>query len=302
MVYKLTSCKRVIAKVLTDLDIQEENVRTTDILEWIGEALLKIGGFPQFIVRTTGREDLPVLILSNYQAELPFDFHSLIQISFSSYETGPFYPMRQATGVLEYNPVVADAVNTGVEDIASTSSIVTLAMQLYSLTYEAALELINTEPATRAILSSLLQPGDSTVTSDSVTSDYVYVIRGGYIKTNQETGYLMVTYQAIPTDLEGYPLVPDSESYMEALYWYVVMKLYYPKWVTGSVRDVVYYDAKRSWNYYCKQAYGTAMMPDRGQMESAKNAWNRLIPNIGEFDTNMSFLGEQQLVYNHSTE
>jgi len=111
-----------------------------------------------------------------------------------------------------------------------------------------------------------------------------------------------MSYQAIPTDLEGYPLIPDKASFREALYWYVTMKLLYPQWKLGQVRDMVYFDARRSWNYYCKQAYGDAMIPDRGQLEAIKNSWLRLIPNVHENDTNFSHLGEQQVVYTHSTE
>lgn len=300
MLYKLTSSKRVISKVLTDADIQEENIRISDLLEWIGEGLIKIGGFPQFIIRTTGREEIPVITLSNYQAELPYDFHSLIQVSFCTTENGPFYPMRQATGSYEPNPIVTE-VSTNVEDITANSNLVILAMQLYNLSYADALTKINTEANTRSILNSLLVNNKVNPNASTDTTDYIYTIRGGYIKTNQESGFLQITYHAIPTDLDGYPLVPDNESYIEALYWYCVMKLYYPKWVTGSIRDAVYYDARRSWNYYRKQAYGEAMMPDKGQLESIKNSWLRLIPNINEYDTSMSNIGQQEVVYNHAT-
>jgi len=302
MVYKYVSSKRVISKVLTDLDLGEENIRTADLLEWIGESLLKIGGFPQFIIRTTGREDLPVLEISNYQSELPYDFHSLIQVSYSTSASGPFYPMRYATGSYDYNPEVNDVTDTGVEDITSTSNLVTLCMQLYNLSYADALVKVNTEVNTREVLNSLLTSTSTSISDITDSTDYTYTIRGGYIKTNQSTGYLQLSYQAIPTDIEGYPLIPDNESYVEALYWYCVMKLYYPKWVTGTIRDAVYYDARRSWNYYRKQAYGEAMMPDKGQLESIKNTWLRLIPNINEYDTSFSNLGQQEIVYNHATE
>ena len=302
MLYKYISSKRIISKVLTDLDLGEENIRITDLLEWIGESLLKVGSFPQFIIRTTGRADLPVLEISNYQSELPYDFHSLIQVSYSTSASGPFYPMRYATGSYDYNPEVNDVTDTGVEDITSTSNLVTLCMQLYNLSYADALVKVNTEVNTREVLNSLLTSTSTSISDITDSTDYTYTIRGGYIKTNQSTGYLQLSYQAIPTDIEGYPLIPDNESYVEALYWYCVMKLYYPKWVTGTIRDAVYYDARRSWNYYRKQAYGEAMMPDKGQLESIKNTWLRLIPNINEYDTSFSNLGQQEIVYNHATE
>ena len=303
MVYKYCSVKTVIAKVIADLDLPEENFRVADALEWASEALEAIGAFPQFIIRTTGRDNLPLLELINYQAELPYDFHSLIQVSYSNTLTGSFYPMRYATGSFESNPIdYFDTIESGTGNLVTDASIVNLAMQLYDLTYEEALSKINTEPGTKATLSSLLESRTtSTIDTGYSTTDYVYTVRGGYIKTNVDTGYLMVSYQAIPTDIEGYPLIPDTFSFRTALYWYINMKLLYPQWKTGQVRDAVYRDARSSWNYYCKQAYGDAMMPDRGQLESIKNNWLRLIPNIGEMDTDFSHVGEQQTVYTHST-
>ena len=74
----------------------------------------------------------------------------------------------------------------------------------------------------------------------------------------------------------------------------------YPKWASGQIRDAVYKDAKSSWNFYCKQAYGDAMMPDPDQMESVKNSWLRLIPNINAHSNFYSTIGEQEAIWNHN--
>nr|DAJ23350.1 MAG TPA: hypothetical protein [Caudoviricetes sp.] len=42
-----------------------------------------------------------------------------------------------------------------------------------------------------------------------------------------------MSYKAIPTDERGYPLIPDLSSYQEAIYWYVVMKLNFSKFIKG---------------------------------------------------------------------
>ena len=79
------------------------------------------------------------------------------------------------------------------------------------------------------------------------------------------------------------------------------MKLHYPAWKEGRLRDAVYYDMRRSWNFYCKQAYGNALMPNADMMESIKNTWNRMVV---EFNDNRSFYsttGQQQLIYNSNS-
>lgn len=299
MVYNIVSVKRVIAKVFTDLQLNEGDHRVSDMIEYAGESLEKIGGFPTFTNRVCGKDGLPLLTIANYQTKLPCDFHSLIQVGYSASTSGPFYSMRYATGSFDYG--ATDTAVTSTTYTAAESDLVTLAMSLYSLTYVAALAKINNEPAIRTLLETFITPTTSSAIADSTatTTDYTYLIKHGYIKTNIETGYLMVAYQAIPTDNEGYPMIPDNASFIEAVYWYIVMKLLYPQWVTGQIRDAVYADAKRSWNFYCKQAYGNVMMPNGAeQMESIKNTWHRLVEEFNEHDSFFSTMGQEQVIYN----
>ena len=303
MIYKLTSIKRVIAKVLTDRNAKEGDHRISDMIEWAGEALEKIGAYPYFEDRVAGKEGDPLLELVNYQAKLPSGFHRLIQVSYSTAEAGPFYPMRYSTGSFEgMRGLTSDLNASELDNIATVSDtdLVNLVMTLYTLSYANAIIWINANPANRSVLAGLLLDNNPSLDAGtSTTGDVVYVITpGGWIKTNQETGYLMVAYQAIPLDLDGYPLVPDDQTFLEALYWYINVKLMYPDWVAGKIRDAVYYDARRSWNFYCKQAYGTAMMPAADQLESFKNSWLRLIPEINEHSTFFSTLGQEQVIYN----
>ncbi len=257
MIYNLVSIKKVIAKVFADLDLQEDTHRISDMVEWGGESLKKIGAFPSLITRVTGKEDLPLLLITNYQTRLPADLNTINQVAYSVTNKGPFYPMRYATGSFSSNHIVK----------GTTTSTATLNV-----------------------------PSSETDTMFSL--DYSYIIVGGWIKTNIKDGYLLVSYQAIPTDSDNYPLIPDDESFFEAIYWYINMKLTYPEWKAGRIRDAVYYDAKSSWNYYRKQAYANAMMPNADQLESIKNTWIRLIPEINAHDTFYSTLGEQETVYN----
>ena len=290
MLYKTISVKRVIAKVFTDLNLGEGTHRVSDMVEYAGDALEKIGAFPSFINKVAGKDDLPYLVLENYQSLLPHDFHKLIQVSYATTENGPFYPLRYATGSFDWGSEVT-STSTSLEQVSPESDLVTLTMSLYDLTYEEALAKLNSEPATKSLIQSMLtqMEGDSS--------------RGtgpNYIKTNVETGYIMLAYQAIPTDAEGYPMIPDNQSFLDAIYWYINMKLMYPDWRTGKIRDAVYADAKRSWNYYCKQAYGEALMPNKDQMESIKNTWLRLVPEINEHSTAFSTMGQRQIVYNQN--
>lgn len=262
MILKTVSVKQVIAKVLTDNDMQEETHRIADMLTWCAEAIERIGFFLHLDTRVTGKAGVPLLEVTNYQAALPLGIHKIIQVAYAYDAAGPFYPMRYGTGSTDYNKGYTGTTNTG-----------TIENPIYDIDY--------TKEA-----------------SNDFTSDLNYVVTQGYIKLNKPDGYLMVVYSAIPLDEEGFPLVPDGISYIEALYWYVTMKLLYPGWKEGRVRDAVYYDARRSWNFYCKQAYGNALMPEGDMLESIKNTWLRLVPELGEHNGMFSTMGQKQVIYN----
>lgn len=306
MIYKLTSIKSVIAKVFTDLDLQEETHRVSDMIEWAGEALEKIGAFPYFVKKVTGLEEVPLLEVNNFQCKLPCDFYSPVQLTYSERAGGPFIPIRYSTGIFETHGDATDITN--LSTTPPESDIVTFTMELYDMTYTEAMIYLNTYPEKRVLLSAMISDGYAKVVNVSsnqgnpltTTDDITYVITHNYIKLNVRKGFIMMAYQAIPTDCDGYPLMPDEISFKEALYWYITMKLLYPKWAGGQVRDAVYYDAKRSWNFYCKQAYGDALMPNGDKLESIKNAWVRLVPEINEHRSGFSTLGQEQYYYNHN--
>ena len=62
-----------------------------------------------------------------------------------------------------------------------------------------------------------------------------FFIKPGWIVLNKRCGYVKLAYKAIATDKRGYPLVPDLASYQEAVYWYVMMKLNFPKFLKGKL-------------------------------------------------------------------
>ena len=49
MINKLVSSKSIIAKIIADLDLQEEEIKISDFIEWIGEANEKICAVTQCI-------------------------------------------------------------------------------------------------------------------------------------------------------------------------------------------------------------------------------------------------------------
>jgi len=300
MIVKQISCKRIISKILTDLNIQEETVRISDIVEWIGEAVEKIGGFHQYNIKVSGKEGEPFLVVSGYQAEIPDDVYKILGVAYSNSQNGNFIPLRYNYSSFSARQPVTESDS---DFVASNSELVRLAMDLYDLSYEDALTLINTNSITKEKLTGLLNV-DSFGVSDNTTDytfDYTYTINSNYIKLNVDSGYLMLAYQSIPTDFDGYPLIPDDPGYIEAVYWYVRVKLLYPEWALGRVTDRVYSHAENKWRFYSRQAYANVILPSVDQLESLKNKWLEIVPEMFDHSTFFSSSGQRQNIYNVNT-
>ena len=94
MIYKYISSKQVVSKILSDLDIREEDVRISSILEWIGEAVEKIGSVTQLDRKISGVDGEPIIPIIGNQAQLPSSLHRLNQVTYSPNLNGPWIPMN----------------------------------------------------------------------------------------------------------------------------------------------------------------------------------------------------------------
>ena len=305
MVTKLTSVKTVISKVIADADLQEDDLRISDIREWIGEGIEKIGAVTQLERKVSGVDGAPIIKIKGHQAQLPCDLHQLHQVAYSFNCNGPWLPTRKATGsfaVWKSCCCDCDCECMTPEMIIQNDVLVNLVVDMFgNIDKTKAIEEINTNQNLRTILTNLINL--HTVNVDGATPinpsyGIQYTIKPGYIMTNVPDGYLKLSYSTIPTDEEGYALVPDKVSYTEALYWYVMMKLYYADWRRGELKTEVYYDMRNNWNFYRNQAYAEALMPNEDGMEALKNNWNKLYPEFRDHNSFYSHTGERQTLYN----
>lgn len=310
MIYKLISSSEIIAKIFADLDIKEENQRISDMLEWVSEAVEKIGAVTQLKRTVSGSDDAPYLQIIHNQAQLPVDLFRLNGLQYSTSITGPWIHMKKSTGTFNSWPSVEPNA-VGGDRLIQDRYLVDTVKALYQKYAEdpiyawfskmddaAALEILNTNQNVRTILTNLINQhnGSGAFSSNGLVR---YYIKPGYIVTNMQSGFIKISYDALPADENGYLMIPDLASYKEAIYWYVVMKLKYPEYMSGRMNREIYYDMRRSWNFYCKQAYGEAMMPDSGDMENIRNSWLKLMPDIDIDKDSFESLGDSQIIYTH---
>lgn len=284
MIYNYTKCESVIAKVMADLNISEKNIRITDIREWIFEAVDKIGAPMQYIQKESGSDGEPIIKIEDYQAPIPAGLQSLDTVAYS----------RSKDGKWEYVRSNTSAFRNRIKDCKCNCFLNTPEQPVVP-------EQSNTKSKQCQI--NTINNLDESLNYHS--GDVTYFIKPGWIVTNRKDGYLKISYKKIATDERGYPLVPDLTSYQEAVYWYVVMKLSFPKYLSGKLggkgvnnSQNTFFYIQQQWNFYRNQAYAECMMPNAGQIQSIKNDWNKLLPQFDSQEDFFSSQGDEQIIYN----
>ena len=278
MIYNYIKCESVIAKIMADLDSTEVRQRTSDIREWIFEAIDKIGAPMQYINRESGDEYTPILKIEDNQVPLPNDLVHLDGVAYSLTPEGPWIAMATNSSVFkEPRRKPKGRVTPEYKKLMTSQS------QLYT---------INGVKCSEKFMEAYVENKPE------------YFVKPGWIVLNRDKGFVKIAYKAIATDERGYPLIPDLSSYQEAVYWYCVMKLSFSKWMKGTLGGKgvntgqnIYTYIQQQWNFYRNQAYAEAMMPTADDMKTIKNEWNKLVPEFESDQTFFKDINKEQQIY-----
>lgn len=295
---KLVSSKAVLAKIIADLDLKEDEIRITDVREWIGEAMEKIGAVQQLEHKVAN------LKICDYQAKLPCDLYRLNQVAFSFENSCGWLPMRKVTNSFG---IYKKCGECDPKMLIQDNALLPLVKNIFNLDNDKdALEILNSDQNIKQTPSALVN--QYTVPSNNgrlivgnpatFNTSLQYSTKPGYITVNVPCGWVKVSYHAIPTDEDSMPMIPDIPSYFEAIFWYVAMKMSYPKYLKGQLSQNIYYDMRSSWNFYRKQAYAEAMMPTVDELETIKNVWHKPYTEFRDHDTFFETTGDEQILYN----
>lgn len=306
MIYKFIKCESVIAKIMADLDMSEKNQRVTDIREWIFEAIDKIGAPMQYIQKESGTGTDPILKIEDHQVPIPVDLQVLDGVAYSTNPNGHWIPVSKSTSMFqnlrnnhshkedEYVNITPehDPENLAIED---------------QIIHVGGHEQVNKLPTSQSELytKGLCKYADGKSIYNRYLHKPKYFIKPGWLVINEPHGFIKLSYKAIAVDERGYPMIPDLSSYQEAIYWYVTMKLSFPKFLKGKLggkgvnsSNNVYTYLQSQWNFYRNQAYAEAMMPTADDIKNIKNDWNKLIPEWDSDETFFEHQGNPQMAYN----
>ena len=116
-----------------------------------------------------------------------------------------------------------------------------------------------------------------------------YIESGSFIQTDDPDGTIIkLVYQAMPVDVRGYPLVPDSTAVREALMWYCI------KWMAlrGEVKNVSFASADQEWQWSCGSAQAELNIMSLIRWNGVANDYTRLNPIKDAFANNLTEVGK----------
>ena len=95
-----------------------------------------------------------------------------------------------------------------------------------------------------------------------------------YIKTNFEEDTCILLYKSIPKDEEGFPIIPDNDLLLEAIPFYILMRLSY----SGYIHPVITrQEAENKWREYYPIARNNINYPTIEEMQSFTEMYNNVI-------------------------
>lgn len=133
----------------------------------------------------------------------------------------------------------------------------------------------------------------------STRSDLTYKLQGNCIFISSiDKCDIELSYKALPTDDEGYPLIPDNSIYTRALELYIKKQWFTIQFDLGKITPQVMNKADQDYAWAVGQAQTDLIRPTIDQMESISNMWNTLIPRMQEHRTGFIHEGTKEHLKN----
>ena len=126
-----------------------------------------------------------------------------------------------------------------------------------------------------------------------------YTVNNNYIFTSFNSGKVMMSYLAIPTDEEGYPLIPADEWWRQAVQYEIAYKIAFKLFMQSNITDKAFQLIERERDWKVAQAVNKTKTPSIDEMESFKNQWLKLIPNYNNHDNMFRNMQMPEKMFNH---
>lgn len=144
--------------------------------------------------------------------------------------------------------------------------------------------------ATDLYHNSELNDGES-----DLSREFTYTLQNCVITTSMKEGFVEISYHAINVDDDGFPLIPDNESFKMGLEYYILDRYIEPMWMMGKITDKVFNYIKQERHWFLGQAETSTRLQGIDQLESIMNGLNRLIIQDQSHSSFYKNFGEKEI-------
>lgn len=126
--------------------------------------------------------------------------------------------------------------------------------------------------------------------------DLTYKVQGNVIFTSIKEGVVEIAYNYFAVDSDGYPLIPDNSSFINALELYIKKKYFTVLFDTGKISQAVYNQVCQDYAWAVGQAQSDLVRPSIDQMQAFTNSWNTLIQRTTEHSHGFKENGTKEMI------
>jgi len=306
----LISSATIFDKIYRDFNI-DYAVNYYDCLEWIGEGLrhLKI---PAYYVDkvTDGNKDLnhqDFINIENGRGKLPCDLFSITQVACAQAHSKLPTVRSYITGISYCDINTGESCSTGDgTDLCNALSCSETACNTCSTCSSCNDCDCNPEACYYSFVpmkwstNTFYKSYHGTDLDFLSHSQLTYTVNNNYIFTSFNSGKVAMAYKAVPTDAEGLPMIPDQQSVIDYITWFVGNKLMFQMWMVGKIADKVYEEFKGYMQLFYMKAKNEGKMPKSlDEWDSYKSQRLRTIPNMLDHNSFYKHLSTEQEIWRH---
>lgn len=126
--------------------------------------------------------------------------------------------------------------------------------------------------------------------------DLTYKIQGNVIFTSMKGGTIEIAYNSFAIDSDGYPMIPDNSSFINALELYIKKKHFNVLFDTGKINQAVWTQVCQDYAWAVGQAQSDLIRPTIDQMQSITNSLNTLIWRVTEHKSGFVNNGSAEMI------
>jgi hypothetical protein len=126
--------------------------------------------------------------------------------------------------------------------------------------------------------------------------ELTYEIQQNKIILDVEEAFIQISYQALGTDKDGFPTIPDNRKVKLALEYYILYRLLEPYYDLGKISDKAFNRITQNKDWYMGAAQSDTKVVSMDHWEAVMNSINRLIVNDTAHQNFFKGMGKQERI------